>query len=76
MIGLEGVGRLLLVLGALVFLLGLVLTLASRIPYLGRLPGDIIIQRDNFTLFIPLATMVLLSLVLTILLNILPRLFR
>lgn len=76
MSGLEGLGRLLVLLGGILLLAGLTLTVADRVPYLGRLPGDLYIQRDNLTIFVPLATMVVLSLVLTVLLNLLPRLFR
>jgi hypothetical protein len=43
---------------------------------LGRLPGDIVIQRDNFTLYIPLGTMIVLSLVLSLLLNLAARFFN
>jgi len=74
--GIEGIGRILMVFGGIVLLLGLAFTLAGRIPLLGRLPGDIFIQRDNVTVFFPLATMIVLSILLTILLNVLPRLFR
>ena len=76
MSGMEGIGRILMVFGGIVLLLGLAFTLAGRIPLLGRLPGDIFIQRDNVTVFFPLATMIVLSILLTILLNVLPRLFR
>ena len=76
MSGIEGIGRILMVFGGIVLLLGLAFTLAGRIPLLGRLPGDIFIQRDNVTVFFPLATMIVLSILLTILLNVLPRLFR
>jgi hypothetical protein len=68
----DGLARALLVLGALILALGLVLTLAGRIPWLGRLPGDIVYRRGGFTLYVPLATSILLSLLLTLLL----RLFR
>ena len=76
MSGIEGIGRILMVFGGIILLLGLAFTLAGRIPLLGRLPGDIFIQRDNVTVFFPLATMIVLSILLTILLNVLPRLFR
>jgi hypothetical protein len=58
-------GRLLLVVGAVIVVLGLVLTFAGRIPWLGRMPGDIVYRRGNFTFYFPLATSILLSLVLT-----------
>jgi len=59
------IGRLLLILGGVLIVLGLVLTLAGRVPLLGRLPGDIAYRRGNFTFYFPLATSILLSLLLT-----------
>ena len=59
------VGRVLLVVGALLFVLGLVLTLAGRVPFFGRLPGDFVFRRGNATFYFPLATSILLSLLLS-----------
>lgn len=70
------IGRWFILVGAGLLLLGLLLTVAGRIPGLGRLPGDIVIQRENFSFYMPLGTMVVLSLVLTIVLNLLARFFR
>ncbi len=62
-------GRTLMIIGALLLLAGGVLWLVERyLPGLGRLPGDIVIQRGNFTFFFPLMTSILLSLGLTLLL--------
>ncbi|GAI14657.1 unnamed protein product [marine sediment metagenome] len=74
--GLEDMGRALLLLGGLIALLGLVLTLGSRIGFLGKLPGDIRVQRENFSCTFPLVTSLLASLVLTVLANVLLRLLR
>ena len=70
-------GRMLVGLGALLALLGGVLLLADRLPWLrlGRLPGDIAVERERFRLYLPLGTSILLSLVLTALLWIAVRLF-
>lgn len=62
-------GRLLLVVGAFVVLIGLVFLVGGRIPFLGRLPGDISFSRGNTHFYFPLATSLLLSVVLTVLLN-------
>jgi hypothetical protein len=62
---LQPLGRLLMVVGLVLAGLGLLLTLGGRIPGLGRLPGDIVVERGNFRLYLPLATSLLLSLVLT-----------
>ena len=63
------IGRTLLILGAVLLVLGLLFTLGSRIPGVGRLPGDIVYRKGNFTFYFPLVTSVLLSLVLTAILN-------
>jgi hypothetical protein len=59
------IGRTLLVLGGVLFVLGLLFTLGARIPGLGRLPGDIVFRKGNFTFYFPLVTSLLLSLLLT-----------
>lgn len=64
----TGLGKSLIVLGLLVAAIGVVLTFAGRFPWLGRLPGDIYIKRDNFTFYFPLATSILLSLLISLLL--------
>jgi hypothetical protein len=65
----QELGRVLVLVGGLVVVLGVVLLLAPRIPWLGRLPGDIVIRRDSFSFYFPLATSIVVSLVLTLLLN-------
>ena len=62
---LQPLGRLLIVAGLVLAGLGLLLSLGGRIPGLGRLPGDIVIERGSFRLYIPLATSILLSLIVT-----------
>lgn len=63
------IGRLLIILGGVILLLGVVLTVGGRIPFLGRLPGDISYSRGNFQFYFPVVTSLLLSVVLTILIN-------
>jgi len=60
-------GKTLIILGGVLVVVGLLLTLGGKLPWLGRLPGDIVIQRDNFTFYFPLATSILLSVVLSLL---------
>ena len=67
------VGKLLVVFGVLLVLAGLALTLVGRVPWLGRLPGDIHIQRGSWTFYFPLATSLVLSAVLTLILWIIGR---
>src|SRR5204863_755471 len=71
--GVHDIGRMLVVFGLLIALVGVVLMLVGRVPWLGRLPGDIHIQRGNWTFYFPLATSLLLSVVLTLILWILGR---
>lgn len=60
-------GKLLIVFGLLIVLAGVVVLLAGRLPWVGRLPGDIYVQRGNWTFYFPLATSLLISVVLTLL---------
>ena len=59
------IGRTLVVLGAVLLVVGLIFTFGARIPGLGRLPGDIVYRKGNFTFYFPLVTSLLLSLLLT-----------
>lgn len=63
------VGKILLVLGGFLAFLGLIMVFAPHIPFLGKLPGDIIIKKDGFHLYFPLVTFLLISLLLTIIIN-------
>ena len=67
-------GKMLLLLGGFIALMGLVLLFMGRVPFVCRLPGDITFRRGNVSCFIPIATSILLSLLLTIVLNLLFRL--
>ncbi len=73
----RDLGKLLLGFGALMVLLGLVLlvagNLSGKVPWLGRLPGDIHIQRGNWSFYFPLATCLVISIVLTLLFSLFGR---
>ena len=60
------IGKLLIVFGVLIAVVGVVIVLAGRLPWIGRLPGDIEVHRGNFTFYFPLATSILASIVLTL----------
>jgi hypothetical protein len=64
----PALGKLLIFLGLLIVVLGLLLTFAGRIPFPGKLPGDIIYRKGNTTLYFPLATSILMSIILTLIL--------
>jgi hypothetical protein len=55
-----------MVLGSLIFIGGVLVTLLHKAPFFGKLPGDIVIQRRNFTFYFPLATSLLLSVLLSL----------
>ena len=73
----RDLGKLLLGFGALMVLLGLVLifagNLSGKVPWLGRLPGDIHIQRGNWSFYFPLATCLIISIILTLLFSLFGR---
>ncbi len=60
-------GKSLLVLGVAIAALGALLWIFSGVPFLGKLPGDIYLRRGNFTFYFPLATCILISVILTLL---------
>ena len=65
--GIQHIGKALIITGAVIALIGVILLLSGRIPWLGRLPGDILVERTNFTFYFPLATSILISILLTLL---------
>jgi hypothetical protein len=71
--GLEPLGRWLIVIGVVVVVVGAVLVLGDRIPFLGRLPGDIRIERPGFVLILPIGTMILVSVLASVVLALLNR---
>ena len=73
----ENIGRFLMIGGIILFVIGGLVFLAAKfgLPF-GRLPGDIRIERDGFSFYFPLASSILISIVLTILVNIIIRLVK
>ena len=70
------IGKLLVIAGITSVAAGIFLILGLKVPWLGRLPGDILVGRPGFALFVPVATMLLISVVLTILVNVILRLLK
>ncbi len=62
----AGLGKMLILLGVVVILIGLGLLFTDKIPWLGRLPGDISIKRENFSFYFPLGTCILISIVVSL----------
>ena len=69
MTGLEGIGKILIIVGVIVVVVGVLLVFGGRIPFLGKLPGDIIIKREGFTFYFPIVTFLIISAVLTLIIN-------
>ena len=67
MFGLGALGKMLILLGVFIILIGLFLVLGDKIPWVGRLPGDIIIKKEKVTFYFPLTTSILISIILTLL---------
>jgi uncharacterized membrane protein YkgB len=67
MFGFGALGKMLILLGVLIIVIGLLLLVGEKIPWVGRLPGDIIIRKKNFTFYFPIATSILISIILTLL---------
>lgn len=70
---LQPLGRVLLALGIVLVVIGAAISFGVRLPGFGRLPGDFVIRRENFTFYFPLGTSILISLILTFLFRLLSR---
>ncbi|HWR21416.1 MAG TPA: DUF2905 domain-containing protein [Verrucomicrobiae bacterium] len=69
----DSLARMLILFGLVLAAIGGLLLFIGKIPFIGRLPGDIYIQRKNFSFYFPLATSILLSILLTILFSLFRR---
>ena len=63
------IGRTVIFFGIALIVVGLILTAAPKVPFLGKLPGDIFVKKDGFTFYFPIATSILISIFLTILIS-------
>ena len=66
----EGLGKILLIVGGIIVVLGLILVFSQHIPFLGKLPGDIFIKRSGFSFYFPIVTLLILSILITIIVNV------
>jgi hypothetical protein len=66
----SGIGKMFIILGILLVIVGLGFIFVDKIPYIGRLPGDIYIKREKFSFYFPLTTSIIISLILTLLFSI------
>ncbi len=67
MFGMSALGKMLILLGVLIIVIGLLLLIGEKIPWIGRLPGDIIVRKKNFTFYFPITTCIIISIILTLL---------
>ena len=67
---LEVLGKILLIFGGVIIVVGLLLVFSQNIPFLGKLPGDIFVKKDNLSFYFPIVTFVIISIVLTIIINV------
>ena len=72
----QGIGRVLILGGVFIVILGLSLLFWHRVPFLGRLPGDIFVQKGDLQLFFPIATCFIVSILLTVAVNLIARLLK
>jgi len=70
---LDALGKLLIGIGLLLVVVGSVLVLGGRVPWFGRLPGDIYVERGNWSFYFPLTTSLLISVVLSLLVWLISR---
>ncbi len=70
----PALGKVLLVVGLVIAAAGLVLMFSDRIPWLGKLPGDITIEKGNFRIYAPITTCIVLSVVISLVLWVLSQL--
>lgn len=66
----EGLGKILLIVGGIIVILGLVLVFSQHIPFVGKLPGDIFIKKNGFSFYFPIVTMLIISILITIIVNV------
>jgi hypothetical protein len=69
----NAIGKTLIFFGLLLAVVGLLFTLGSKLPWLGRLPGDIYINRGNFSFYFPLTTSIIVSVIITLVLYLFRR---
>ncbi len=71
MFDLTTAGKLFIVVGVIFLVLGGMFLLANRVPWIGQLPGDIAYESENVKVYVPITTMLIISLILTLILNLL-----
>jgi hypothetical protein len=70
MVEMPGLGKILLIIGGIIVVVGLILIFSQHIPFLGKMPGDITIKKDEGSFYFPIVTCIVISIALTIIINI------
>jgi len=76
MSGFEGIGKIIIIAGVIMVVLGLILAFGSHMPFLGKLPGDILIRKNGISFYFPVVTFLLLSVILTLIINFILRFIK
>ena len=76
MSGFEGIGKIIIIAGVIMVVLGLIFVLGDGIPFLGKLPGDILIKKNGISFYFPVVTFLLLSVILTLIINFILRFIK
>ncbi len=69
----SGIGKILIIIGMVIASIGVLILLGGKIPWIGRLPGDFYYKGKNFTFYFPLATSIIISIIITIILMLIGR---
>ena len=64
---LFSLGKLLIIIGLVIAGIGVIFTLYPKLPWIGKLPGDIMVEKDNFKFYFPVTTCIIISILLTLL---------
>jgi thiosulfate reductase cytochrome b subunit len=64
----DEMAKVIIILGIVLVIVGLVMLFAQKLPFLGKLPGDILIKKENFTFYFPLATSIIISIIISLIL--------
>ena len=69
----SGIGKMLMVFGVIMVIVGALIWLGGKIPGIGRLPGDIVVKRGNFSFYFPIVTCIVISILLSLIFSLFGR---
>jgi thiosulfate reductase cytochrome b subunit len=69
----TGIGRLIIIAGFLLIIIGLIIYFSDKLPFIGKMPGDILVKKKNFTFYFPVVTSIILSIVISLILYLINR---